>query len=138
MLVLRRKAGEAIVLNGTITIHVLAVEGERVKLGINAPADVVIVRSELLEGGSSGANSSMPGAPVPPRESRPYAYRDQNGQHPYRDPEEAHSSAELPAPGRVAPGGAYGGTARYAPRRRMYESKPAPSTPLPHPNPRYR
>jgi len=49
MLVLRRKAGEAIVLNGTITIHVLAVEGERVKLGISAPPDVVIVRSELLE-----------------------------------------------------------------------------------------
>jgi carbon storage regulator len=50
MLVLRRKAGEAIVLNGTITIHVLAVEGERVKLGISAPPEVVIVRSELLEG----------------------------------------------------------------------------------------
>src|SRR5579884_3552707 len=49
MLVLRRKAGEAIVLNGTITIHVLAVEGERVKLGISAPPEVVIVRSELLE-----------------------------------------------------------------------------------------
>ena len=50
MLVLRRKAGEAIVLNGVITIHVLAVEGERVKLGISAPPEVVIVRSELLEG----------------------------------------------------------------------------------------
>lgn len=49
MLVLRRKAGEAIVLNGVITIHVLAVEGERVKLGISAPPEVVIVRSELLE-----------------------------------------------------------------------------------------
>jgi len=45
MLVLRRKAGEAIVLNGVITIHVLAVEGERVKLGISAPPEVVIVRS---------------------------------------------------------------------------------------------
>ncbi|HLY32568.1 MAG TPA: carbon storage regulator, partial [Ktedonobacterales bacterium] len=55
MLVLRRKAGEAIVLNGSITIHVLAVEGERVKLGISAPPEVVIVRSELLDG--SGAMS---------------------------------------------------------------------------------
>jgi carbon storage regulator len=49
MLVLRRKVGEAIVLNGVITVYVLAVEGERVKLGINAPPDVVIVRQELLE-----------------------------------------------------------------------------------------
>lgn len=59
MLVLRRKAGEAIVLNGAITIYVLAVEGERVKLGISAPPEVVIVRSELLEGPLSG-----PGGPV--------------------------------------------------------------------------
>lgn len=58
MLVLRRKAGEAIVLNGVITIHVLAVEGERVKLGISAPPEVVIVRSELLEN-----QGPMPGGP---------------------------------------------------------------------------
>ena len=58
-----RKAGEAIVLNGTITIHVLAVEGERVKLGISAPPDVVIVRSELLEDHESGPgpDGSSPG-----------------------------------------------------------------------------
>jgi carbon storage regulator len=49
MLVLRRKVGEAIVLNNVITVYVLAVEGERVKLGINAPPDVVIVRQELLD-----------------------------------------------------------------------------------------
>src|SRR5215472_6201159 len=64
MLVLRRKAGEAIVLNGVITIHVLAVEGERVKLGISAPPEVVIVRSELLEN-----QGSMPASPA---QSGPY------------------------------------------------------------------
>lgn len=48
MLVLRRKAGEAIVLNQVIVIRVLAVEGDRVKLGIDAPPDVIIVRDELL------------------------------------------------------------------------------------------
>jgi carbon storage regulator len=75
MLVLRRKAGEAIVLNGVITIHVLAVEGERVKLGISAPPEVVIVRSELLEnqgplpGNPASSGSHWPGreAPRPPR-----------------------------------------------------------------------
>lgn len=48
MLVLRRKVGESIILSGMISISVLAVEGERVKIGITAPADVTIVREELL------------------------------------------------------------------------------------------
>lgn len=48
MLVLRRKVGESIILDGVISISVLAVEGERVKIGINAPPDVTIVREELL------------------------------------------------------------------------------------------
>lgn len=48
MLVLRRKVGESIILDGVISVSVLAVEGERVKIGINAPADVSIVREELL------------------------------------------------------------------------------------------
>jgi carbon storage regulator len=48
MLVLRRKVGESIILDGVISVSVLAVEGERVKIGINAPPDVTIVREELL------------------------------------------------------------------------------------------
>src|SRR5260221_7200767 len=73
MLVLRRKAGEAIVLNGVITIHVLAVEGERVKLGISAPPEVGIVRSELLENqGQLGGSWPMSPAGQPgPRPHHP-------------------------------------------------------------------
>jgi carbon storage regulator len=59
MLVLRRKVGESIVLAGVINISVLAVEGERVKIGISAPPDVTIVREELLRvnnGTDPGAN----------------------------------------------------------------------------------
>ncbi|HKA53469.1 MAG TPA: carbon storage regulator [Candidatus Binatia bacterium] len=79
MLVLRRKAGEAIVLNGVITIHVLAVEGERVKLGISAPPEVVIVRSELLENQGGPMGSSMgPGASSPMNPSPRSPYRDPN------------------------------------------------------------
>ncbi len=47
MLVLRRKAGESIVLAGKIYITVLSIEGKRVKIGISAPPDVSIVREEL-------------------------------------------------------------------------------------------
>jgi carbon storage regulator len=82
MLVLRRKAGEAIVLNGVITIHVLAVEGERVKLGISAPPEVVIVRSELLEnqGGLGGPSNSYSNVPSPMRPSNPRPYHTQDNE----------------------------------------------------------
>ncbi len=49
MLVLRRKANQAIVLNDIIVIRILAVEGDRVKIGIDAPPDVIVVREELLD-----------------------------------------------------------------------------------------
>ncbi|MGH2497034.1 MAG: carbon storage regulator [Ktedonobacteraceae bacterium] len=49
MLVLRRKVGESIILDGVISVSVLAVEGERVKIGITAPIEVSIVREELLK-----------------------------------------------------------------------------------------
>lgn len=49
MLVLRRKIGESIILDGVISVSVLAVEGERVKIGITAPPEVTIVREELLK-----------------------------------------------------------------------------------------
>jgi len=56
MLVLRRKVGETIVIDGVINISVLAVEGERVKICIVAPPNVTIVRQELLK----AANDSTP------------------------------------------------------------------------------
>ena len=66
MLVLRRKVGESIILSGVISISVLAVEGERVKIGINAPPDVTIVREELLEMMADTPTHSAP-TPAPPR-----------------------------------------------------------------------
>ncbi|HEY0752393.1 MAG TPA: carbon storage regulator [Ktedonobacteraceae bacterium] len=60
MLVLRRKVGESIILDGVISVSVLAVEGERVKIGITAPPDVTIVREELLK------NASTPAPDLPP------------------------------------------------------------------------
>jgi len=48
MLVLSRKAGEAIVLAGTVTVYVLGIEHDRVKIGVDAPPDVLVLRSELV------------------------------------------------------------------------------------------
>lgn len=47
MLVLSRKKGESIVIDDHIEIKVIAVEGDTVRLGISAPADVDIFRKEV-------------------------------------------------------------------------------------------
>jgi carbon storage regulator len=49
MLVLSRKKGEEIVVGGQITVTVLEVHGDRVKLGFSAPAEVPIHRREVFE-----------------------------------------------------------------------------------------
>ena len=49
MLVLSRKKGNSVVIDGQIRITVLEVRGNTVRLGIEAPKDVPIYRSELLE-----------------------------------------------------------------------------------------
>jgi carbon storage regulator len=49
MLVLTRKAGEGITLDQNVIIDILAVDGDRVRIGISAPSDVRIFRRELLE-----------------------------------------------------------------------------------------
>jgi carbon storage regulator len=47
MLVLSRKSGEQIQIDGNITVTVLGIEGRRIRLGIEAPKEVPILRSEL-------------------------------------------------------------------------------------------
>ena len=49
MLVLTRRTEESVVIGGNIVITVLGVEGEKVKLGIDAPREVTILRSELMD-----------------------------------------------------------------------------------------
>jgi carbon storage regulator len=50
MLVLTRKAGERIVIDDNIVVEVLEVQGNRVRIGIQAPQGVTILRQELLLG----------------------------------------------------------------------------------------
>ncbi|MEJ9229492.1 carbon storage regulator CsrA [Peribacillus butanolivorans] len=47
MLVLTRKSNESIMIGNDIEITVLAIEGEQIKLGINAPKNVEIHRKEI-------------------------------------------------------------------------------------------
>lgn len=49
MLVLSRKRSESIVVNDTIKITVVEIRGDKVRLGIDAPRDVPVHRSEVFE-----------------------------------------------------------------------------------------
>ncbi|HLJ97906.1 MAG TPA: carbon storage regulator [Gemmataceae bacterium] len=47
MLVLTRKLGEQVIIDGDITVTLLATDRGRVRLGIEAPSRVAILRAEL-------------------------------------------------------------------------------------------
>ncbi|ADL08333.1 carbon storage regulator CsrA [Thermosediminibacter oceani] len=49
MLVLSRKKEEKILIGSDIVITIVDIEGDRVKLGINAPPGAKILRAELYE-----------------------------------------------------------------------------------------
>jgi carbon storage regulator len=49
MLVLRRRVGQTIVLNGNIQVTILKNKGRSVAIGVTAPNNVEIVRQEIIE-----------------------------------------------------------------------------------------
>jgi carbon storage regulator len=49
MLILSRKSSESIVIDGRIRVKIVRVEGEVVKIGIDAPIDVPVHRLEVYE-----------------------------------------------------------------------------------------
>ena len=49
MLVLTRKINEAIQIGDEIEVKVIAIDGDQIKLGINAPKDVEVHRKEIYQ-----------------------------------------------------------------------------------------
>ncbi|GEK35092.1 carbon storage regulator CsrA [Kurthia sibirica] len=47
MLVLTRKIGESITIGSDITVKIIAIDGEQIKLGIEAPKDIKVHREEV-------------------------------------------------------------------------------------------
>ena len=68
MLVLSRKKNESIVINNDITIVVVEIRGDKVRLGVEAPKEVPVHRREVYDaivrnGGQSAPSESSPTTP---------------------------------------------------------------------------
>jgi carbon storage regulator len=66
MLVLGRKSGESIRIGEGIQITVIGISGNRVRLGIEAPDSVRVLRGELEPRGPMACSSSPPGESLTP------------------------------------------------------------------------
>ncbi len=62
-MVLTRRVGEEIVIDGNIRLKVVMVKGQSIRLGITAPSSVPVVRMELLAEGAEAAPSLTAGRP---------------------------------------------------------------------------
>jgi carbon storage regulator len=65
MLVLSRKPGEVLNIGENITVTLLAVKGSRAVIGVSAPAEVSVLRAELVP--NAPPASALPPAGIPSR-----------------------------------------------------------------------
>jgi carbon storage regulator len=66
MLVLSRKKNESIVINNDITVTVVEIRGDKVRLGIVAPKEVPVHRQEVFDAIHGKGAQPAPAAPAAP------------------------------------------------------------------------
>ena len=71
MLVLSRKKDESIVINNDITIVVVEIRGDKVRLGVEAPKEVPVHRREVFEAIARGESVDSAAVTAPSAEATP-------------------------------------------------------------------
>ena len=56
MLILTRRVGESLMIGDDVTITVLGVKGNQVRIGVKAPKEVAVHREEILDRIAGGSN----------------------------------------------------------------------------------
>ena len=70
MLILTRRVGETLMIGDEVTVTVLGVKGNQVRIGVNAPKDIAVHREEIYErikreqDGTGSVSSPQPGNEV--------------------------------------------------------------------------
>jgi carbon storage regulator len=71
MLILTRRVGETVMIGNDVTVTVLGVKGNQVRIGVNAPKDIAVHREEIYDRikreEEGEAPSSRPTIKVPDR-----------------------------------------------------------------------
>ena len=60
MLILTRRVGETLMIGDDVTVTVLGVKGNQVRIGVNAPRDVAVHREEIYQRIRGGDRADTP------------------------------------------------------------------------------
>ncbi|HPF60010.1 MAG TPA: carbon storage regulator CsrA [Candidatus Competibacteraceae bacterium] len=66
MLILTRRVGETLMIGDEVTVTVLGVKGNQVRIGVNAPKDIAVHREEIYERIKREQDGSPQAAEQPP------------------------------------------------------------------------
>ncbi len=69
MLILTRRVGETLMIGDQVSVTVLGVKGNQVRIGVNAPRDVSVHREEIYERIRHESSEEGAPPPTPPEES---------------------------------------------------------------------